>query len=108
MFEIKKLRDKTDEEVKMIVNKRLYLTADKKHVVEGAPKAAYLFKAKGQEVSIVEIKKYPELVKYLDEKNMTETDKAMVGSLFGKKKENPEDKQKDKPKDKMGSKAKNK
>lgn len=45
----------------MRAKQRLYVTANKKKVVLGAPFAAYLFKAKGQEITKAELEKYPEL-----------------------------------------------
>lgn len=49
----------------MRAKQRLYLTADREHIVLGAPKAAFLFKAVGQEISKAELVKYPEVKRYL-------------------------------------------
>jgi len=90
-------RLKSNQGGSMRVNRRLYLTEDKKKVVEGGAKAAYLFKAKGQEISMEEVKKYPEVKKYLDEKNMSELEREKVFGKMSKPKPN-----------KMADKAKNK
>jgi len=74
----------------MRVSKRLYLTADKKHVVEGGKRAAYLYKAKYQEITKKELNDYPELKKYIyDDKPIETKMKKPANNKMGKK---PEDK----------------
>lgn len=49
----------------MRAKQRLYLDAEKKKIVTGAPQAAFLYKAKNQEIMKHEVEKYPDLKKYI-------------------------------------------